>query len=406
MRLLMAWLPLSLLIGFAVWHFETGRLEERVLADAIHDARQLTPDDLKRYYRQETTLLDLHQVAKRILDQFVSVEIYDKSGQEIVQEINERASLVTAKLWARAEATKLTSEPFYDQSTHGGRMTIITVVPVRDGSEIIGSLKGIYVVPDPVMSEMQEDSMGAILVAVGSVMASLLVVFPIILYMQREHASQTRRVIEGNLSLLEVLGNAVAFRDSDTDSHNYRVTIYALRLAEKLGISVNQIRILIVGAFVHDVGKIGITDSILLKPGKLTAEEFAIMKTHVSIGADIVRRSPWLSEAVSVVEFHHEKYDGSGYPTGLVGENIPLEARIFAVADVFDALTTRRPYKEPFSLEQALDIMRQSSGTHFDPIVFRGFEAIAHELYTEIAEAPHDRMRSIMQALVHRYLAE
>ena len=406
MRLLMTLLPLLVIVGFVAWHYERERLEERILEDAIHDARQVTPDDLKRYYRKESTLFDLHEVAKKVLNQFVSVEIYDKSGQEIVQELSERAALLTDEMWARATATKLTLEPFYEQINQGGRMTVITVVPVRDEQGIIGHIKGIYVVPDDTMTEMQEDSMGAILVAAGSVMASLLVVFPIILFMQREHASQTRRVIEGNLALLEVLGNAVAFRDSDTDSHNYRVTIYALRLADKLGISVNQIRILIVGAFLHDVGKIGITDAILLKPGKLTAEEFAIMKTHVSIGADIVRRSPWLSEAVSVVEFHHEKYDGTGYPNGLVGENIPLEARIFAVADVFDALTTRRPYKEPFALEQALDIMRQSSEAHFDPNIFSCFESIAHTLYTEIAEAPHDTMRSIMQALVHRYLAK
>jgi len=402
----MTLLPLLVIVGFAGWHYEKERLEERILEDAIHDAQQVTPDALERYYRNESSLFDLHEVAKKVLDQFVSVEIYDKSGQEIVQEINERAALVTADLWARAEATKLTPHPFYDQINQNGHMTVITVVPIRDDEEIVGYIRGIYVVPDDTLAEMKEDSIGTVLVAIGSVIIALLVVFPIILFMQREHASQTRRVVEGNLALLEVLGNAIAFRDSDTDSHNYRVTIYALRLADKLGISENKIRILIVGAFLHDVGKIGITDTILLKPSKLNEDEFAIMKTHVSIGSEIVRRSPWLSEAASVVEYHHEKYDGTGYPNGLVGESIPLEARIFAVADVFDALTTRRPYKEPFSLEQALDIMRKSSGSHFDPEVFIGFQAIAHELYAEIAKSPHDAIRSIMQASVHRYLVE
>lgn len=323
-----------------------------------------------------------------------------------MQELTARAALLSDELWARVEATQPSDESFYEQVDDRHRMIIITVVPVRNNlGTLLGHVKGIYIVTDDLMTEMREDSLGAILVALGSVLVSLLVVFPIILFMQREHAKQTQRVLEGNIALLEVLGNAVAFRDSDTDSHNYRVTLYTLRLAEQLGLDAEKMRILSVGAFLHDVGKIGISDTILLKRGKLTDDEFNLMKKHVSIGVEIVRNSSWLSEAVSVVECHHEKFNGTGYPGKLAGEAIPLEARVFAVADVFDALTSERPYKQPFSLEVALEIMRHDSGTHFDPQVFDCFASMARDLYAEVAGSPRTVLQQKMQALTQRYFA-
>ena len=118
-----------------------------------------------------------------------------------------------------------------------------------------------------------------------------------------------------------------------------------------------MIRILIKGAFLHDVGKIGIRDNILLKPGRLDEEEFEEMKRHVNHGLDIISKSAWLNEASAVVGSHHEKYEGNGYPAGLKGEAIPVLARIFAIADVFDALTSHRPYKKPLSYEETIDIL-------------------------------------------------
>ena len=125
----------------------------------------------------------------------------------------------------------------------------------------------------------------------------------------------------------------------------------------------------------HDIGKIGIEDAILLKNGKLTEEEFEVMKTHASIGATILslKQTPLLSFASQIAESHHEKYNGKGYPKGLSGEDIPLIARIVAVVDVFDALMSKRPYKEPFSLEKTLSIIEGDSGTHFDPKVVETF---------------------------------
>ena len=127
------------------------------------------------------------------------------------------------------------------------------------------------------------------------------------------------------------------------------------------------------------------------------------MKTHVSHGLEIVSRSSWLTDARDVVEFHHEKYDGSGYHTGLKGEGIPITARIFAIADVFDALTSRRPYKEPFSFEQAMDILEEGRGSHFDPNLIDAFAAIARPLYDRLSRQDDATTRTDLESITQRY---
>ncbi|MHB1014587.1 MAG: HD-GYP domain-containing protein, partial [Desulfurivibrionaceae bacterium] len=210
-------------------------------------------------------------------------------------------------------------------------------------------------------------------------------------------------LLKGNIELMGVLGSAIAKRDSDTNSHNYRVTIYAIRLAETLGLSSPQIRKLIAGAFLHDVGKIGISDNILLKPTKLTDEEFTVMRNHVLLGVEIISKSNWLLDAREVVEFHHEKFDGSGYMKGLKGEGIPLNARIFTIVDVFDALTSKRPYKDPFNFNKAIDIMQHDSGNSFDPELLLTFMGIAHSLYQETSRADDSTLEVLLNRLVIKH---
>jgi len=160
-----------------------------------------------------------------------------------------------------------------------------------------------------------------------------------------------------------------------------------MALGKAVGLPAVEMRQLTLGAFLHDVGKIGISDNILLKPGKLTDAEFATMRTHVALGVDIIKQSDWLQGARDVIEGHHEKFDGSGYLRGLKGEQIPLNARIFAIVDVFDALTSRRPYKAPMPLEEALAIIRRDAGTHFDPWLVELFVNLAPSLYADIGQA-------------------
>lgn len=153
----------------------------------------------------------------------------------------------------------------------------------------------------------------------------------------------------------------------------------------------------------HDVGKIGIRDNVLLKPGRLDNDEFDIMKTHVNHGNEIIAGAKWLSDAAGVVFCHHEKYDGSGYPEGLKGNDIPIEARIFAIIDVFDALTSKRPYKEPFSYERTLEIMEESKGSHFDPALLTTFLGISKTLYDKYSGRDDDMLKHELNELVTVY---
>jgi HD-GYP domain-containing protein (c-di-GMP phosphodiesterase class II) len=235
------------------------------------------------------------------------------------------------------------------------------------------------------------------------VLATALLLYPVILTLMRHLARYSENLLAANLETLELLGSAIAKRDSDTDAHNYRVTLYSLQLAEAAGLNPERSRALIKGAFLHDVGKIGVRDHVLHKPGKLDAEEFKVMKTHVDHGLDIVGRCAWLADAQDVVGSHHEKFDGSGYPKGTAGESIPVEARIFAIADVFDALASRRPYKEPLTFDETMKILEAGRATHFDPALLDCFNQIAHRLYDEYAGRDDERLREEVRVAVNRF---
>src|SRR5437764_2695202 len=178
------------------------------------------------------------------------------------------------------------------------------------------------------------------------------------------------------MATVRALSNAIEARRGHTSKHAERATAYALEIARALGISVSDTAEFELGFLLHDVGKIAIPDAILFKPGALTDEEQALMRQHPAIGADIVRRIDSLGAAADVVRFHHERWDGQGYPDGLAGEQIPLAARVFAVADVLDALTTDRPYRPAAGWGDARTEIRRFSGRQFDPTVVAAYDAI------------------------------
>lgn len=194
------------------------------------------------------------------------------------------------------------------------------------------------------------------------------------LYDQRQDLEQqvrnrTRELDESRLQIIQRLGRAAEYKDNETGMHVLRMSQMSRLLALKAGLSDEEAELMLNAAPMHDVGKIGIPDNILLKPGKLDANEWKIMMSHTAIGAEIIgeHESPLLQMAKTVAETHHEKWNGKGYPLGLAGEDIPLVGRIVALADVFDALTSKRPYKEAWSVEKAADLIKSETGEHFDP---------------------------------------
>jgi len=203
---------------------------------------------------------------------------------------------------------------------------------------------------------------------------------------QRALSDETLRIRELELEdaradAIRSLGVASRYRDNETGWHIMRMTNFAQAIAKKMGVPDEQRELLYVTAPMHDVGKIGIPDAVLLKPGRLTAEEFEIMKTHTDIGVTILTgNDAMIAAARDIAGSHHERWDGTGYPQGLKAGQIPLLARICAVADVFDALTSTRPYKEPWSVEAAHDWVMSESGSQFDPAVVQAFDAAMPEL--------------------------
>lgn len=184
---------------------------------------------------------------------------------------------------------------------------------------------------------------------------------------------------------LQALGAAIDLRDNETAGHSQRVCRYSLEIARAMGLQEKELGSLARGAYLHDIGKLGVPDGILLKPGALTAEERKFMQRHSQIGYDLVKDIPFLADATDVVLMHHERFDGSGYPNGLKGEEIPLGARIFAIADTLDAITSERPYQRASSFESARETIRRLSGTAFDPKVVTVFLNLPEHIWPTIA---------------------
>lgn len=208
---------------------------------------------------------------------------------------------------------------------------------------------------------------------------------------------RTQEIRNREKELIFRMSRAAEFRDPETGAHIQRMAHYSQIIAQGLDLDPKVQKLILEAAPMHDVGKIGIPDHILLKPGKLTPEEFEIMKGHARLGYELLKDSgsEILRAGAEVAISHHEKYDGSGYPLGLKGGNIPVLGRIVAVADVFDALTSERPYKKAWSLEEACKFLEDGRGTHFDPLCVESFLA-GWEQILEIRQRFQDEQAPIL----------
>ena len=198
----------------------------------------------------------------------------------------------------------------------------------------------------------------------------------------KEERTRAQELRDSYKATVRALSNAVEARDAYTGKHAERVAAYGLAIGQALGLPLADAPEIEFGFLLHDIGKVAIPDAILYKPGSLTSKERALMEQHPTIGAQIVRGIQFLGEAGHVVRSHHERWDGRGYPDGLAGEEIPISARVFAVADVLDALTTNRPASE---LAVARGMIIAEAGKQFDPCVIDAFESIPNETFERIA---------------------
>ena len=185
---------------------------------------------------------------------------------------------------------------------------------------------------------------------------------------------------------LEAMGDALDLRDEETEGHSRRVTAYTIALAQAMGLDSDELRTIARGAFLHDIGKIATPDRILLKPGRLNEEEMAVMKEHCRRGYDMIHKIPFLRDAAEIVYAHQERFDGNGYPRGLRGEEIPLGARIFAIADSLDAMTSDRPYRKGTSFAAATEEIVRCAGGQFDPQIVNVFLTMPNETWSDLRD--------------------
>ncbi|MFT5702645.1 MAG: HD-GYP domain-containing protein (c-di-GMP phosphodiesterase class II) [Desulforhopalus sp.] len=375
--------------GMTVAFVEFQRIDSYVAGIAIKESQKLA--DLYIDYNTnptQTSLARLQQAIRNSLDHdlFISIEFLDQNIVKITSETLQFSVHQSGTLINKFAPFKMTGEVEHQIIMDEGQIYIRIMVPIHDRTQldVVGHFQGIYHLHDDKLITIKRQGYYAIMMALLVVIFTTVFIYPVVYKLYKKLIIRSSEVVTANTDILKSLGSAIAQRDSDTSAHNYRVTYNSVKLAEKLGKKPSLIRSLIKGAFLHDVGKIGISDSILLKPDQLTPEEFEIMKKHVVIGADIILNINWLQDALEIISFHHERYDGTGYLFGLKENKIPEVARMFAIADVFDALLTHRPYKEPFTFAKTMSILKAGSGTHFDPVFLKAFEQIAPTLYADI----------------------
>ena len=403
-KFLVSGIVISVLAAALVYYWESWRVEKMAFELAVASAKHFDSPEMRKLLAADSQ--SNHPELGKLLEKssFMGVRIFDLSEKVLMEAWGSEATNLRPSVQAHRHDFPEPGKYHNNWLENTGSDFVQVVIPLPGSSGTTEAyFEGIYRPDAGTQYARKHQVRNTVLTSVAVIISALFLLYPVLLGLTRRSLSLSKSLLDSNLELLQSLGSAIAKRDSDTDTHNYRVTLYAVRLAEAKGMNRDNIESIIVGAFLHDVGKIGIPDQILLKPGRLTAEEFEIMKRHVVFGAEIIHDSNWLKRARDVVLFHHEKFDGSGYPHGINGEDIPLAARLFAVVDVFDALMSKRPYKEPMLVEEALTILRDGAGKHFDPEVVSIFETIATTLYSEIGQADKSDLRATLETIIGKY---
>jgi len=392
------------LLSTIVWVLATFFYYEYTIGQDIHTTMQ----EKKLKFKDEVKgvdFVDKNKQYKILVDEIkqgmkeekiVFVEMYNEKKEKIIH-LSEDINKIALTRIEKLEKFAIKSYEMWPLGSN------IAYIYYQDKFELNGNVYYVNLLmklDEKTMNMIKNDIDGTLFLLISTMLIVFLSIFPIIKSQYKKMLDKQNELMRSNINTLISLGGAIAKRDSDTSEHNYRVTYYSIKIAEQLKLPLEQLQALIKGAFLHDIGKIAITDNILLKPGKLTQEEFEIMKTHVISGIDIVANDEWLSDAQKVILNHHEKVDGTGYPNRLKADDIPIEARIFAVADVFDALTSKRPYKEAFSLEKSMEILNNDAGSHFDKDIVKCFE----DIHIEVFNAMQDKNSAELEKIFHNIL--
>jgi HD-GYP domain-containing protein (c-di-GMP phosphodiesterase class II) len=394
---------LACLSGLATWLISRENGEDTIASIAVQESQRLLRDG--SFQPQGPQAVILAQAAARALiaATFDIAAIYTAQGALMAEQMSPAGNAIEKDLAARSAPSY--QQPFYvSQRLAGDRRILRLFVPLRaPDASITGYFEGVQVVPQWQQDLIHSNALDVATMVALAVLICGSAIFPVVLRLFAQSQRKTREVLESHLAMMQALGRAIARRDSDTGVHNYRVAWIAATLAEAVGLHGSRMQELIVGSFLHDVGKIGIPDSILLKPARLDDAEMAVMRTHVGLGEEIVTGAGWVDGGRAVVAGHHEKWDGTGYPRGLAGQDIALVARIFAIADVFDALCSRRPHKQPMPLPEVMQVLDGEVGKHFDPHLVKVFADLSADIYKTLLNASEIELRSRLERMVHKH---
>lgn len=413
-RLAVGGLAISLVLGGIAFAFEVARLRGHFATLAVTEAKEF----VRQARPPDPAAADAAPAVQAALDTFLAqrqhipaghfilAEVYDTSRNLVARSLVEQATAPEEWMDAHPHRFPAGTTPWVRLALVGDGAYVQVVTLLLDGGRPIGFFEGVYAVAPAIAAAVVGDAARTAALVALAVIATSLLLYPVIRSLLRRLTDGALDLLHANLDTLAVLGGAIAKRDGETGIHSYRVTLIAVRLAEAAGLQPKQIRGLIKGAFLHDVGKIGIPDAVLLKPGPLDAGETAAMRDHVQDGLEIVGQADWLADAAEVVGCHHEWFDGTGYPNGLADGQIPVTARVFAIADVFDALTSPRPYKPPLTLRDAMATIEKGRGSHFDPHLLDLFNSIADAVYADICRADDASLQGQLHRSTRRYFAE
>ena len=406
----------------AAWRIAAVSLALAAVASPLawYAARESTEDSAVQLAMEESQRLIEHfhalptasseassrAVAQRAADAIIGglfdiAEIYDRQGTKLAEGLTPAGERIEHALPSHGKPN-YQSASYESLDLADGRWALRVFVPLRgpgtDGqAPVAGYFEGVRVVPDWQHNAMLSNAFTMALLAGLAALLCGAAIYPVVVHLSADNERKAREVLNSHISMMEAFGRAIARRDSDTGAHNYRVAWIAARIGERMGVSGREMQALIAGSFLHDIGKIGIPDAILLKPAKLDDEEFSVMRTHVEQGERILEGIGWLEHAQHVVAGHHEKWNGQGYPRQLRGDAIALPARIFAVADVFDALCSKRPYKPPMDFDTVMGILERDSGQHFDPAVMDAFRPMARAVYDQLNGCSEDECRALLE---------
>jgi HD-GYP domain-containing protein (c-di-GMP phosphodiesterase class II) len=395
-------------ISVATLILEYRGLKSSLLRSAVQESSAIAAL-FEIYYSPDnptdTTALQMHVATRLERTPFIQADFFNDSRDPLFSTTREGGAPIAEEFVKKMGQADFTATPEGHTLYTNKRIYLRATIPFQQtGTETTaGYMKTIYKVSLDDMRSIFQRVLSTLLIGIGGVLLCSILMYLGMIFMNNRLISNSAELNRANGFLLRALGAALARVDTGDVRHNHRILIYGVRLAEKQGRSRTQIRSLIMGSFLHDIGMLSIDTSTLQKPSGLDEEERKQISQHPRTGGSWLKKIHWLRPGLSIVKSHHEKYDGSGYPVGTSHDKIPFDARIFAIVDAFDALTSDRFYRKQLEVHAALGVLEQGSGVHFDPVILSAFVEIAPPLHTVVSNLELNKLDRELDKVLKKY---